>query len=227
MTPQIKQIRDYYDGFLSHLKQDHTRENRRHTRVKQQLAAMVQPGRTALDLGCGTGITSHYMASILGAHVLAVDLSPELINFARKNSAHENINYYTGDITTTEIKNSNRQTCYDIHKYDYITLIDCFEHIQRDRIPALMDRIKERSHEKTVVYLTVPDGRFTQYIKEYKPELLQIVDEIWFTQEVLNEFKKVGFEDVLVDHYGVCRPYEYTGFAFITKESFESCYRTL
>lgn len=219
----IDHIRDYYDSSLDYMKHDHKIENPRHKYAKKRLARIVKSGDTVLDLGCGTGITSHYMASELGATVTAVDLSPELIKFARKNSVHKNVEYFTGDIITNTLKDELGGIWYSMGSpYDFITLIDCFEHIQRDRIPLLMDRIRERSHDKTVVFMTVPDGRFQLYLKETKPDLLQIVDEAWLIQEILNEFKSIGYEVVSIEFYGINHPIQYVSFVFVKSGRMES-----
>jgi len=97
-----KIIRNYYNKFLSHLKYDHIRENPRHIKIKKDLSGIIKKDMRVLDLGCGTGITTRYIAE-LGAKVIGVDLSPKLIEFAKVNSVHENAEYRVGDITTVDI----------------------------------------------------------------------------------------------------------------------------
>ena len=45
-------------------------------------AARLGPGRTALEIGCGTGLFTEYFAAS-GASLVALDLSPELLDKAR------------------------------------------------------------------------------------------------------------------------------------------------
>lgn len=59
------------------------RANRRGALLTQ--AAQLKPGMKVLEVGCGTGLFTEMMARS-GAHILAVDISPELIEEARKRS---------------------------------------------------------------------------------------------------------------------------------------------
>ncbi|MDD2804839.1 MAG: class I SAM-dependent methyltransferase [Elusimicrobiales bacterium] len=55
-------------------------------------AGRLSPGRTALEIGCGTGIFTSLL-SRSGASVTAVDLSPELIGLARERHSAPNVNF--------------------------------------------------------------------------------------------------------------------------------------
>jgi 2-polyprenyl-3-methyl-5-hydroxy-6-metoxy-1,4-benzoquinol methylase len=57
------------------------RANRRGSLLTQ--AAQLKPGMQVLEVGCGTGLFTEMMARS-GARILAVDISPELIEEARK-----------------------------------------------------------------------------------------------------------------------------------------------
>jgi 2-polyprenyl-3-methyl-5-hydroxy-6-metoxy-1,4-benzoquinol methylase len=46
--------------------------------------AQVKPGESVLDVGCGTGVVA-ITAARAGAHVTALDLTPELLEQAREN----------------------------------------------------------------------------------------------------------------------------------------------
>jgi SAM-dependent methyltransferase len=47
--------------------------------------AGIRAGQRVLDVGCGTGVTA-ITAARLGAHVIAIDLTPQLLDRARENS---------------------------------------------------------------------------------------------------------------------------------------------
>jgi ubiquinone/menaquinone biosynthesis C-methylase UbiE len=55
--------------------------------------AGLQPGMEVIDIGCGTGNTSCWLAKEVGSggRVLGVDISEEQINSARETAKHENI----------------------------------------------------------------------------------------------------------------------------------------
>ncbi|MEP7289257.1 MAG: methyltransferase domain-containing protein [Chloroflexota bacterium] len=48
-------------------------------------AAQLKPGMHVMEVGCGTGLFTELM-SVYGAHILAVDISPELLEIANKRN---------------------------------------------------------------------------------------------------------------------------------------------
>jgi 2-polyprenyl-3-methyl-5-hydroxy-6-metoxy-1,4-benzoquinol methylase len=50
--------------------------------------ALLQPGVKALEIGCGTGLFTQFLAET-GAHITAVDISPELLEIARNRKLPE------------------------------------------------------------------------------------------------------------------------------------------
>lgn len=56
-------------------------------------AAQLAPGKKALEIGCGTGLFSRIFAES-GAQILAVDISPELIDIAKRfDFPKKNVNF--------------------------------------------------------------------------------------------------------------------------------------
>ena len=66
--------------------------------VSRMLA--IQPGERVLDIACGNGIYSRYLAG-LGAYVVASDFSPRLIEYARSRTTEhaDRISYHVADAT--------------------------------------------------------------------------------------------------------------------------------
>jgi SAM-dependent methyltransferase len=62
-------------------------------RVKM-LSSHLKPGMTVLELGCGTGTFARELARS-GADVVAIDVSPELLEIARANYSAPNVHYQT------------------------------------------------------------------------------------------------------------------------------------
>ncbi|MBO8171541.1 MAG: methyltransferase domain-containing protein [Bacillaceae bacterium] len=62
-------------------------------------AADPQPGEKALDLGCGTGIYTLWLAK-MGLRVTGIDISREMLHQAREKAARENVqvDLLSGDI---------------------------------------------------------------------------------------------------------------------------------
>jgi SAM-dependent methyltransferase len=62
-------------------------------RVKM-LSSHLMPGMTVLELGCGTGTFTRELARS-GADIIAIDVSPELLEIARANYSAPNVHYQT------------------------------------------------------------------------------------------------------------------------------------
>jgi SAM-dependent methyltransferase len=61
-------------------------------------AAGFCEGRSVLDAGCGTGYGSRLLAERGAASVLAVDLDPANIRYARRHHRHDRVTYRRGDL---------------------------------------------------------------------------------------------------------------------------------
>ena len=210
------EVRTYYDKFLDHLKYDHEKPNLRHIEIKKDLSGIIKKDMymTVLDLGCGTGITTRYIAE-LGAKVIGVDLSPKLIEFAKANSVHENADYRVGDITDVDLGNK---------KFDVICLCDIMEHIPREKIPDLMNNIKRYSRKNTIIYLNIPDARLQNWLQKNLPEKLQIIDEAYSIIDIVGWFSSIRFEAIMIKIYGVDLPLQYISYIFIKKDMFSHSY---
>lgn len=202
------EVKDYYDNFLGHLKYDHIRENPRHAKIKKDLKGIIKEEMNVLDLGCGTGITTKYIAG-LGAKVIGIDISPKLIQFAKRNSNHRDIEYRIGDVTNFSL---------DKKDFDVICLIDIMEHIPRAKIPRLIKNIERYSHNNTIIYLNIPDARLQSWMREKCPKRLQIIDEAYSMAEILNWFDSINFEAIKSEIYGIDLPIQYASYIFVRKD---------
>ena len=188
-------IRKYYDDH-AHLLLTKTP---RHEIIFRQLKPIVRPGMNVLDLGCGAGITTKYMAE-LGAGVVGVDLSPENIRLAQKHNYHINITFGVCDITEDNFLNNSDA------KYDLITLVDCIEHIPRTKRIKLFQNIERYSKPDTLVMINMPDYRFQTFLDKQDVQGRQIVDEAIEAQTVINQFSKIGYSLQRFECYGVDVP---------------------
>src|SRR6266542_6097160 len=64
----------------------------RWARRVRMLSGHLKPGMTVLELGCGTGSFTRELARS-GAEVVAIDVSPELLEIATANCSAPNIQY--------------------------------------------------------------------------------------------------------------------------------------
>lgn len=213
--PSLKEITNYYNDFLEHLKLDHQTENSRHPKIKQVLSEIVKPRMDVLDIGCGTGITSKYIAE-MGAKVTAVDISPDLIEYAKENSAHDNITYLIEDATNLNLN----------QRFDVIVLADVFEHIMRQYSFRMLQRlVKYNAHADTLIYLNLPDANFQTFMCEHYPGKQQIIDEAYTIDYIISLFEYCGFIPMNISIYGIDAKVQYNEYLFSTKESLSNYYK--
>lgn len=98
-------------------------------------------GKRALDLGCGSGPTAHFLDD-LGFKVVGIDVSPTAIELAKAMSAEFNrkIDYVCGDVTALEQFGPVFDLVYDSHCLHCIVSegdrLKTFKAIQRSLAPG-------------------------------------------------------------------------------------------
>ncbi|MDD5529898.1 MAG: glycosyltransferase [bacterium] len=209
-----EKVQEFYDNFLNHLIKDKDTPNLRHKEFKSFMKTMGLKGKSVLDLGCGIGITSKFMAE-QGAFVTAVDISPKNIQYAKEHFSDTNVNYIVQDITTLKLNKI----------FNMIIIEDVFEHIPRDRIESLLGVIKSHSNEGTIIYLNIPDGRYQKFIKQHYPRLQQIIDESYSIDEVVAFFASINMSPLFMKTYGLDVPFQYNQYLFATEGTLFAIYR--
>lgn len=60
-----------------------------------ELAALMRlaPGQIVLEIGCGVGMTACHLARRYGVRVISLDLSPQMIAWARRRAQRENLSH--------------------------------------------------------------------------------------------------------------------------------------
>ena len=193
------EIINFYNNYLDRLKT----ENNRHRRIFKSIDEFISLGNV-LDIGCGTGITSRYLAKG-GRDVVAVDISPKLIEYAEKLNSHfGRVKYVCADICDLTINKS----------FDSILIVDVLEHILPEKIDDLFNAVKLNSHKSTKIYLNIPHENVIRYLKKNKPEILQIVDNPVDIKYILQWFDDIGFVPSYFNFYWQ----QYVEYLFVTKE---------
>jgi len=198
----------FYDNMLPIMERYYEGKNGRLARINKSLSAIVKPGMRVLDVGCGVGFTAKRLVG-LEAIVTAIDISPKLIEFAMKMVGHKNIVYIIGDICKFE---SNQ-------KFDLIVFADSFEHIPADRAgDVVRGLISRNTHKESRVYINIPDGNFSRFLKNKYPEKQQVEDVAYSICEILALFADCGFEPIHLNIYGLDTEVQYNEYLFCDED---------
>lgn len=213
MTVGTAEIIEFYNGMLPVMEKYHDGGNFRLEIIHKAVGRMIRPGMRVLEIGCGVGVTSKYMAEA-GAVVRAVDISPELIYHASKHAAHDNINYVICDACEGNLA--------IVDEYELIVLADVLEHILPHKIQGLVrDLCHLASHDATFIYLNIPDYQYNTYLRKHSPHKLQIVDEGYTIQQVVTLFATNGFVPVHMQIHAA----QYNEYIFVKEQALEKHFK--
>ena len=117
MLADMSTIQEEFDRIALVSPDGATHNDHYHNFLLQHVPANCQ---NALDLGCGTGTFARRLAEC-SQHVLAVDLSPEMIRLARERSAKfSNIDFELADV---------RDVLFQVGSFDCVTSIATLHHL--------------------------------------------------------------------------------------------------
>lgn len=163
-----EQIGKWYDGFAG--RQLKTSVNLRHYKIMEFLiSAGLSRKDRVLEIGCGIGTLTGLLVRYLGkGEIVAVDISPESVEIARKRLSHaSNVRFMVSDMTDfnhTEV-------------FDFIILPDVLEHIPVDQHSRLFRTLADHMHDNSVILIHIPHPRALDYIRATDPGQMQIIDQ--------------------------------------------------
>ncbi len=64
--------------------------------------ANLQPGKRVCEIGCGTGIFTKLLVEKSGAEIVGIDISPDLLEIAKRNFSDPRVTYVLGDCMSPE-----------------------------------------------------------------------------------------------------------------------------
>jgi len=112
--------------------------------VRYAFAAQFVKGKRVLDVGCGVGYGSHFLAENGAESVLAFDLSSETIEHAREFYAHPNLIFEVASATDFDFG-----ICFDV-----VTCFELIEHV--DEQQAVIHCIRRALKDDGVLIISTP-----------------------------------------------------------------------
>jgi len=159
----------FYDNSFPKRIYDFLKPNKRLVQaITFVLSKLDANARNILDIGCGLGWSSFEFSRNTNAKIEAIDLSPNLIEFAKGIFGNGYANY--------AVKNVN-DGFEKTQKFSVIVMIDVFEHIEKENRDAFTNSLKNLVDETFQIFITCPTVDHQNYLKQNDPEGLQPVDE--------------------------------------------------
>lgn len=174
----------FYDEYVR--KQEKIGVNIRHRSIMYHLKrAGLRKNSTVLEIGCGIGTVTGLLAkSCSQGKVVAVDISPESIRRAEERlKNHKHVSFLVSDMSDFS----------STDKFDFVVLPDVLEHIPIEQHHQLFHTLNIHTHPASVVFIHIPDPRYLRWVKEHKPQLLQIIDQPLDTDKIIGNFYNNGF----------------------------------
>ncbi|ABP67272.1 Methyltransferase type 11 [Caldicellulosiruptor saccharolyticus DSM 8903] len=210
-----EEIKKYYNNFSSYLKRDRERENPRHLYIKNRLKELIKPYYSVLDCGCGIGIISEYIKNMGVKEVIGIDISHENINYACETI--KDVIFLEGDIVEINLNK----------KFDVILMIDVLEHIPLEKYPQLFCNLKRHLKESGYVYMSIPTFEYNEFIRTYRPELLQIIDNSISMEMMVELCKYAKLKILFYNTYGIDVPFQYNEYIIINEPQYEQLWSNL
>jgi 2-polyprenyl-3-methyl-5-hydroxy-6-metoxy-1,4-benzoquinol methylase len=167
-------------------------------RVKM-LSSHLRPGMIVLELGCGTGYFTQELARS-GADVVAIDVSPELLEIARSNCSAPNVRY--------QIENAYGLS-YPEAVFDSVVGSSVLHHLE---IAAALRNIYRVLKPGGTIYFTEPNMLNPQIaiqknVPLIKQKLGDSPDETAFFRWSLRRLlEQTGYRDVRIDPFDFLHP---------------------
>ena len=163
------------------------------------LSSHLEPGMRVLELGCGTGYFTRELAR-LGADVIAVDVSPELLEIAKANCSMPNVRYEIQDASALS---------YSSAVFDSVVGSSVLHHLE---IKEALQEIYRVLKAGGAIYFTEPNMLNPQIaiqknVPWVKRKLGDSPDETAFFRWPLRGLlEKTGYRDVRVDPFDFLHP---------------------
>jgi 2-polyprenyl-3-methyl-5-hydroxy-6-metoxy-1,4-benzoquinol methylase len=194
------EVKDFYDKFADEvLLEDFRRFNLRQEAVGKFCAEFVPEGARVLEIGCGVGINARRLLK-RASRVVGVDISGRNVEIARAYVRSDSAEFRVLDVLHAG------EELVALGPFDAVVLPDVIEHIPKDRHADLFAAIERVLARPGLVLLTYPSPGYQRYLKENRPQDLQIVDEAVTLEELL---RHTALELVFFKHRDVWQRRQY------------------
>ena len=181
-------VKAFYEDFTSYLVRDRVIPNPRHLAIQKLAEPLLRmcPNGSALEGGCGIGIMSEFLRSHFD-RVVALDISEKNIELARQT------------VPKVEFVVSDIEGFQSDERFDLVALFDVLEHISKDGLGAVVEKIAGLAKDEASVLITIPSAGFAR--THLAPK--QVIDEDLEVLTLAQLFASKRFELRECRSYGI------------------------
>lgn len=185
---QVASIKKYYDDHVIGKLKGYVYRNERVERAYEEMTTWFRKRPSnILEIGCGIGDVIYRIANLYPeANCYGFDVSPKSIEVAKILFCKNNLTFIQGDDISSFTQNDE--------KFDFIFLIDVFEHIPCEHRENLYDFIRLRIREGGIVFMSCPTIAHQNFLKINNPSGLQPIDEDIKIEDFLEVTKHTGLD---------------------------------
>jgi len=171
----------------------------RWARRVEMLASHLRPGQKVLEIGCGMGYFTCSLASS-GAEITAIDISPDLLEVARRDCPAENVSF--------EVQNAYAMTYAD-KSFDSVVGSSVLHHLEID---AALNEVHRVLKAGGSIYFTEPNMMNPQIavqknVPAIKKRLGDSPNETAFFRWLLQRrLERAGFRHVQIQPFDFLHP---------------------
>lgn len=192
---------EYYDGYVK--RQLEMGINYRHISIIELLKENgLKKGDSVLEIGCGVGTVTKLIAKVLkDGKILANDISSKSVDAAKNElSFYKDISFIAGDILRIDLN----------EKFDWIILPDVLEHIPIENHPTLFKYLEGLLIPEGKIFIHIPNPHYLSWVHENQPELLQLIDQPIWLEQLLKDIKGTSLKITkMVDYSIYIKPFDY------------------
>lgn len=183
MKAETNLIASYYDqNILGKLRDFAFGNMRLRAAIEFVDSCLTGDSFSLLDIGCGIGsFTNELFKRNPNGNFTGIDISPESIRVANKLFRNNSTQFHLID-NLKDMSNSVGK-----EKFDIISLIDVFEHLDEYDRTNLADFIKEHIQNDGRIIFTCPTPQHLDFLRQNYPDEIQPIDEN-ISMEVLMKF---------------------------------------
>lgn len=196
-----ERVRTFYDEFADYQLSYVLTPNPRFLEIRKRLKPFLDAGeaRSALDVGCGIGVQTDWLADHV-PRVVGIDISPR--NVAIASRLYPRVSFSVCSLPGGELPEG---------PFDLVTAFDVFEHFDNADRPTVFNRIGQVLATDALLAINIPSRLFAL---QNPPETKQIIDEAVGVEELVACAAAVDFELLSLDRYGIEKANQYAFLLF-------------